>query len=99
MTVAKLHKLLGQMIADGLGHRQVLVNKPTFTHNLEGDGAVMLPVCGVAPHVCEYLDGDGFTATRKDGTPCSMSCVLLFGSSGVPGTGLLYEHDSRGGQK
>lgn len=91
MTVRKLHKLLGEMIERGHGRRMVLVNKSTFTHNLEADGCVMLPICGAIPHAGSYMDGDGFTATRKDGRECVMRCVLLYGESGEPSTGLTWE--------
>lgn len=91
MTVAKLHKLLGEMIAQGHGRRSVLVNKSTFTSNLEADGVVILEVCGVIPHTGTYADGDGFTAVRRDGRECTMSCVLIYGVSGEPSTGLTYE--------
>lgn len=91
MTVAKLHKLLGEMIDQGFGRRRVLVNKSTFVSNLEMDGVVMLDVSGVIPHTGTYADGDGFTAVRKDGRECVMSCVLIFGTSGEPNTGLTWE--------
>ena len=91
MTVAKLHKLLGKMIEQGYGRQSVLVNKATFTSNLEMDGVCLLDVCGVIPHVGPYADGDGFTATRKDGTECTMTSVLLYGSSGEPSTGMTWE--------
>lgn len=90
MTVNRLHKLLGEMIDQGFGRRRILVNKPTFTSNLEEDGVVMLEVCGVIPHTTTYADGDGFTATRKDGRECLMSCVLLYGTAGEPSTGLTW---------
>lgn len=91
MTVTRLHKLLGKMIDDGLGRRQILVNKETFTHNLEADGAVMLEVCGVIPHVATLMDDDGGTAVRKDGRERSSLCVLIYGTSGEPSTGLTWE--------
>lgn len=91
MTVAKLHKILGKMIEDGFGRRAVLINKETFQHNLEDDGVVMLDICGAVPHTGTYLDEDGCTAVRKDGSECTMRCVLLFGTSGEPSTGMTFE--------
>lgn len=95
MTVAKLHKLLGKLIEQGHARTRVLVNKPTFTSNLEADGVVMLDVCGAIPHTGPYADGDGFTAIRKDGRECTMTSVLLYGSSGEPSTGMTWEHTHR----
>ena len=42
MTVARLHKELGKMIAAGHGRKPVAVNVRTFSHPLEDDGAVIV---------------------------------------------------------
>ena len=97
MTVNRLHKLLGQMIRNGYARRQVLVNKETFTDNLEADGCVILPISGAIATSIGMFDDDGFTKTRADGRECMSSVVILFGTSGEPDTGMSYKHSQSGG--
>jgi hypothetical protein len=44
MTVSRLHALLAQEIVKGNSDLEVMVDKTTFRHPLEDDGAVIIPV-------------------------------------------------------
>lgn len=68
MTVARLHKQLSQMVENGQGWMKVCVNKPSFSHPLEGDGAVILNVQSADHEWIPLCDDDGGIATRADGT-------------------------------
>lgn len=85
MTVKALHKLLGALIEQGHGRKPVLVNKPTFEHNLEGDGCVMLDVCGIEKSWVYTVDEDGGTKINQDGSESGRTCVVLYGSGHEPG--------------
>ena len=68
MTVARLHKQLSEMVQNGQGWMKVAVNKRSFHHPLESDGAVILDVQSAAFTWVPLTDDDGGTAMRKDGT-------------------------------
>lgn len=91
MTVSKLHKLLGKLIDKGMGRREVLVSKDTFTDNREADGCTLLPIEGLVTHAHTIMDGDSFTITNRDGSERIQVSVLLYGASGEPSTGLTFE--------
>ena len=68
MTVARLHKKLSEMVQNGQGWMKVAVNKRSFYHPLESDGAVILDVDSASHKWIPLTDDDGGTAMRKDGT-------------------------------
>ena len=68
MTVAKLHKLLGDLVESGQGRRPVCVNKTSFYHPLESDGVAILDVTEAKADTITMADDDGCTATNKDGS-------------------------------
>jgi len=79
-TVARLHKELGELIAKGHGRKPVLVNKPSFRHPLEMDGAVMLDIESIdGPRWIGWTDDDGGTKFNKDGTEAGKTVVVLSG--------------------
>lgn len=82
MTLNKLHKLLGKLIEQGHGRREVCVDKPTFRDNRESDGCVILDVTGVQVLTYYRLDDDGSIALAKDGSERMITGVVLYGSSG-----------------
>lgn len=82
MTVNKLKQLCEKIIAAGNGRASVCIHKPTFTHNLEGDGCVILDVSGINVESIVQLDGDGGTKTNADGSEAMRRCAVLYGSSG-----------------
>ena len=86
MTLTRLHKLLSALIAEGYGRREVCISKETFTHNLEGDGCTVLPVCRVDAQAIEMMDGDGFHDLKADGTVKDRLLVVLGGASADFGT-------------
>lgn len=79
MTLNKLHKLLGEMIENGYGRRQVCIAKESFTDNREGDGCTILPIYHVDRDWIVEADGDGGTATNKDGTERGSWLIVLGG--------------------
>lgn len=82
MTLNQLHKLLGKLIQKGYGRAEVCIDKPSFRHNLEADGVVYQDICGARAESYEICDGDGFIATRKDGSARMKTGVLLYGIAG-----------------
>jgi hypothetical protein len=79
MQVRTLHKQLGELIAKGYGHNDVVINKDTFRHPLEPDGCVLLPVIRAEAGYFRVLDGDGGTKYNKDGSERMRSGVILLG--------------------
>jgi len=65
MTVARLHKQLSEMVQNGQGWMKVAVNKRSFHHPLESDGAVILDVQSAAFTWVPLTDDDGGTAMRE----------------------------------
>ena len=79
MTIAKLHKMLGELVLNGHGRRPVCVNKASFFHPLESDGVVILNVTEAISRTITIADGDGWTATNKDGSEKTRSVFILGG--------------------
>lgn len=79
MTVNQLHKQLSKLMEQGRGRQYVNINKSSFTHPLEGDGCVILPVyeCGL-----EWVttgDDDGGIKINKDGGEAGSTILVLKG--------------------
>lgn len=83
ITVKRLYRMLGALIDDGHGNRKVCVDKPSFQHNLEADGCVILEVSGAQIHTYPLIDGDGSTVENKDGTERELTSVVLIGDGGA----------------
>jgi len=83
MTIGRLHKLLGRMIEHGHARKKVCINKESFQHPLEGDGAVILEVETAQIESYPMLDDDGFTKENS----CHTSLVLGGAASTVPERG------------
>lgn len=81
MTVAKLHKILGEMIAAGHGRKPACVAKDTFTHNCEGDGVTILDICTAQVEWIPWADEDGGQAFNKDGTEKGKTVLVLGGTA------------------
>lgn len=79
MTVARLYKQLGEMVLNGQGWMKVCVNKNSFQHPLEADGATILNVTNADVDWVAQCDGDGGTAVRKDGTERGSTRFILNG--------------------
>jgi hypothetical protein len=81
MTVQRLHKQLGALIEAGHGRKTVCVDKESFSHPLEADGAVILDVlCVDGPKWIGISNDDGGTNWNKDGTESSKHVVILSGT-------------------
>ena len=79
-TVANLHKQLTELIAKGHGRKPICVNKSTFMHPLENDGAVILDVQYVfGPRWIGMADDDGGTKWNKDGSESGRYVIVLEG--------------------
>jgi len=81
MTIIKLHKILGEKIKQGHGRKRVCVDKSSFKHPLEEDGALILDVNNVEIDHVRIFDGDGFIACRKDGTERFNQVLIIRGDS------------------
>lgn len=81
ITVARLHKELQRLIDSGHGRKPVCIDKRSFSHPLEQDGAVIFDIDDVlGPMFIGMADDDGFTKWNKDGTESGRRVVLLKGS-------------------
>lgn len=81
MTVRKLHSLLGKLVEKGQGRVAVCVDKRSFRHNLEADGAVILDVVGVRESWTSWIDDDGGTKVGSRGQELGRQNVILFGGA------------------
>lgn len=88
-TVARLHKELGKLIEVGHGRKPVYVNKQSFQHNCESDGAVILALCGMGIQWVPTMDDDGGTKWNKDGTESGKVLLVLTGADGADSRGNL----------
>lgn len=80
MTVSRLHKQLSALIAAGHGRKPVCINKRTFNHRMEEDGAVILPVESASePVFIGDVDDEGGTKYNRDGTEAGRYTVVLSG--------------------
>lgn len=81
MTLNKLHKILGELIALGNGRRQACIAKESFRDNRESDGCTILPICAVDTDWIPLADDDGGTAQTKAGLERGSWTVILGGAS------------------
>jgi hypothetical protein len=91
VTVARLHKELGKLVASGHGRKKVCVAKDTFRDNREGDGCTILDVAGLGIKWVNLADDDGCMKINRDGSEAGNTVLILAGSSGVNGKGELIE--------
>jgi len=78
MTAIRLRNELNKLIAKGWGRSKVCVNKPTFAHNCEGDGCVILDVEQVIPQRVIQMQEDG-SSTDDKGMEHYRKCVVIVG--------------------
>lgn len=84
MTLNKLKKIIDGLIAEGHGRRLVCINKDTFTHPLEGDGCVILPIDRVIVDSVLQIDDDGGTKELADGSEAYRINVIMVGDDYEP---------------
>ena len=81
MQVRKLHRLLGELIDGGHGHKEVTINKDTFKNPLESDGAVIMPIESIYLQWYDILDGDGFSEVDSRGYEKRKLSLILDGEN------------------
>lgn len=82
ITVAKLHRLLGEIIDLGDGRKPVCIDKSTFTHPLEGDGCTIIGIEFVdGPLWICNADDEGGVKENADGSESGRMTVVLKGGS------------------
>jgi hypothetical protein len=79
VTIAKLHKQLTKLIEAGQGRLEVCIDKSTFLHPLEGDGAVILCVVSAGIDIHEMLDDDGGRKELANGQTATRMALVLRG--------------------
>lgn len=79
MTINNLYKILGKLIEQGEGRRQVHVDKSSFYHALESDGVVVLPVKSVLVRAVPLLDDDGGVKELANGMEAHRVCMIMHG--------------------
>ncbi len=92
MTLNQLHKRLTKLIEQGYGRRTVCVDKPTFSHACESDGANILGVDGVGVRTVRYMVDDSYELA--DGTERQRTVVILAGSGGANSKGDLVDNET-----
>ena len=82
MTANKLHKILTKLIADGRGSAQVVIDKETFTHPLNGmvEGCDLLPVASHCAMWVPLAGDEGESIYTAKGEERGNDCVVLFGA-------------------
>lgn len=84
MTVKQLYRRLETIIDAGHGRKHVCVNKQTFTHPLESDGACILEISAIEIQTFEMLDDDGWLKELADGSIGMRTCAVITGGSEAP---------------
>lgn len=79
MKVMQLHKLLTDLIERGHAHKPVRVQKDTFSHNCELDGAVILDVVHCDLQWIPDIGDDGGIKIGAKGQECGRTTVVLRG--------------------
>lgn len=80
MQASRFHNLLGKLIVEHRANRMtVCVNKDSFKHALESDGAVILEVAGIEIRTYPMLDDDGGIKELKDGTESQRTSIVIYG--------------------
>lgn len=81
MTAYKLHKELSKLIEQGHARKPVTIDKETFIHPLECDGAMILPVDFFVVEWIPNADDDGGVKINKDGSESGKVNVVLKGEN------------------
>ena len=79
MTIGKLNEITTEMVKNGRSRISVCIDKSTFSHPLEEDGAVIMDVGSAEIQTIPLMDGDGFTEFRKDGSEKLKTKFVLSG--------------------
>ena len=79
MTVNQLYVKLEKLMKRGYKRREVCIRKDTFSHRLEDEAVVILPVVDVGVMTYGIADDDGSAKINKDGSERQRTGVVLFG--------------------
>ena len=80
ITIGKLHKELEKLIKEGHARKPVCVDKRSFHHPLEDDGATILDIKKVSIQwIATLNDEDGGFVINKDGTERGESVCVISG--------------------
>ena len=79
MTIGKFQKLLTDLVENGHARKRVCVQKDTFKHILEEDGAVILDVDSAGLMSFPMCDDDGGVKTLADGTESCHTALVIKG--------------------
>jgi hypothetical protein len=93
MTVNQLGKQINKQIAAGNGRLQVCIDKPSFRHNCEDDGVVILPLDGIRAQSVLLYDDDGGTKTNSRGEECYRRTAVLYGYGGCSFQSIISEKE------
>ena len=82
ITVSALYKKLEKLVKEGHGRKPVCIDKSSFSHPCEEDGAVVIGVEEVTrPHWIPTLDDDGGQKINKDGSESGRAVMVLKGGA------------------
>lgn len=81
MTLNKFIKVLIEIRDNGNGHKPVFVDKKSFSHALESDGAYIIGLEDANVRWVNFLDDDGGIKFNKDGSESGRNIVVLSGGS------------------
>lgn len=82
ITVARMHRLLGEFVERGHGRKPVCIDKATFSHALEGDGCTILGVEVIdGPNWIYNCDDDGGVKENTDGSESGRMTIVLKGGA------------------
>lgn len=84
MTVRKLIAILQRALLDGHGNCAACIDKQTFTHPLESDGACILDINGCRFESVQMLNEDGGMWHGKHGREKYRATIVLYGASYQP---------------
>lgn len=80
MTIRKLHKELEELIKAGHRRKPVCVDKQSFYHQLESDGATILDIKEVALQwIATFNEGDEGFVINKDGSERGETVCVISG--------------------
>lgn len=83
ITIGRLHKMLGELVAQGHARKPVCVDKATFWGPLESDGITIFDATEAKLWAVPQGDDDGGIAVNKDGTERMRQCLVLGGGHTV----------------
>ena len=81
MTIGRLQKLLTVLVEKGHARKRVCVQKNTFRHALEDEGAIILDVDTAGLESFPLMGDDGGTKERADGSESCHTALVIKGDA------------------